>query len=98
MRNIWLRLLISGLFFLTLTNSCLAKDKSALILVSCTIPAIPGINAPKDSNPIALEDKNTKEIKKEVKTEKEENSLFLQKKEKIENRDSILLLTSIYAR
>jgi len=88
MRSVFLKLLIFELFFLNLVNFCSAETNSYQILVSCTIPAIPGINVPKNSNSTTPKNKQ-KESKQEV---------FLQKEEKVKKGNFVLLLTSIYAR
>jgi len=93
MRSVFLKLLIFELFFLNLVNFCSAETNSYQILVSCTIPAIPGINVPKNSNSTGVKNKQ-----KEVKMEVKKQGIFLQKEEKVKKGNFVLLLTSIYAR
>ena len=97
MCGVWLKSIMVSLLLVSLSSTCLARDKTQHLRVRCSIPAIPGINAPEDTESDRDQDKEEKKESETLRI-RETRAFAMQQEERNTCENSQILITSFYAR
>lgn len=85
------------IIFLLISFVPVQAKNSAVIRVSCSIPAVPGLNAPQEYDSTDYDHNPPEQTQVATGEEKEEFSV-VQKEEAVADKNHLASLTSVYAR